>query len=76
MNSTFSTLSIPIDIIWGEEDGLISKESVYIMKILVPHAKEHFIPKCGHVPQLEQSHELVSILKDILGSYKKNEASV
>jgi pimeloyl-ACP methyl ester carboxylesterase len=66
LNQSFFSVATPLDVIWGMEDGLISKKSVDIMKQLAPHLKEHFISHCGHVPQLERPHELTSLLKIIL----------
>jgi pimeloyl-ACP methyl ester carboxylesterase len=71
LNSTLPTLSMPVDVIWGEEDRLISKQSVEIMKQLLPQVKEHWIPQCGHVPQLERPRELSSVLKRLLASSRK-----
>jgi abhydrolase domain-containing protein 6 len=68
LNQSFFSLTMPLDVIWGMEDGLISKKSVDIMKQLAPTLKEHFISRCGHVPQLERPHELASLLKIILTS--------
>lgn len=67
-NQSFSSLPMPLDVVWGTEDELISKKSVDIMKQLAPHLKEHFISRCGHVPQLERPRELTSLLKTILAS--------
>jgi pimeloyl-ACP methyl ester carboxylesterase len=68
LNQSFISLKMPLDVIWGKEDGLISRKSVDIMKQFVPHLNEHFISRCGHVPQLERPRELASILKTILTS--------
>jgi pimeloyl-ACP methyl ester carboxylesterase len=68
LNPKLPSLTMPVDIIWGEEDRLISKQSVEIMKQVLPQTKLHWIPQCGHVPQLERPRELSSILLKILGS--------
>jgi pimeloyl-ACP methyl ester carboxylesterase len=72
LNQSFSCLTMPIDVIWGEDDGLISKKSVDIMKQHAPHLKVHFILRCGHVPQLERPRELTSMLKTILTASKQS----
>jgi abhydrolase domain-containing protein 6 len=66
LNDCLPLIKMPVDIIWGEDDRLISRESVEVMKNLLPQARTHFIPRCGHVPQLERPTELISILNDIL----------
>jgi pimeloyl-ACP methyl ester carboxylesterase len=68
LNRSFKSLHLPIDILWGANDGLISNTSVEIMKQLAPQAKEHFIPECGHVPQLERPRELIHVLTAVLTS--------
>ena len=68
LNQSLASLAVPLDVIWGTEDGLISKKSIDIMKQLVPTMKAHFISRCGHVPQLERPRELSSLLKIILAS--------
>jgi abhydrolase domain-containing protein 6 len=68
LNQSFSSLTMPIDVVWGTEDSLISKKSVEIMNQLAPNVREHFISHCGHVPQLEHPRELASLLKIILTS--------
>jgi abhydrolase domain-containing protein 6 len=68
LNQSLASLTMPMDVIWGTEDGLISKKSMDIMKRLMPTMKEHFISRCGHVPQLERPRELTSLLKIILAS--------
>ena len=68
LNQSFSSLAMPLDVIWGTDDRLISSKSLNIMKQLAPHVKEHFISSCGHVPQLERPRELASVLKNILSS--------
>jgi abhydrolase domain-containing protein 6 len=66
INVSFSGLTMPVDVIWGEEDKLISGDSVEVMKKLLPSIKIHYIPSCGHVPQLEQSGIFSSLLNEIL----------
>jgi len=68
LNQSLASLAMPLDVIWGAEDGLISKKSIELMKQLVPTLKEHLITRCGHVPQLERPRELSSLLKNILTS--------
>ena len=68
LNRSIPFLTMPLDSIWGMDDGVVSKKSVDIMKKLAPHLREHFIPRCGHVPQLERPRELTLLLAHILAS--------
>jgi pimeloyl-ACP methyl ester carboxylesterase len=71
LNQKISALPMPVDVIWGNEDRLISKESVNIMKKLLPDLSAHSIPQCGHVPQLEKPHQVSLLLNQILASSQK-----
>jgi pimeloyl-ACP methyl ester carboxylesterase len=71
LNQKISALPMPVDVIWGNEDRLISKESVKIMKKLLPDLAAHSIPQCGHVPQLEKPHQVSLLLNQILASSQK-----
>jgi pimeloyl-ACP methyl ester carboxylesterase len=65
LNDAFSSLSMPVDVIWGSEDRLIPVASISVMKRLLPNIRAHFIPQCGHVPQLERPRELTHLLNHI-----------
>ncbi|MCX6134736.1 MAG: alpha/beta fold hydrolase [Ignavibacteriales bacterium] len=60
-------LTMPVSIIWGRQDTVISPESVKVLTKFVPHARVEFIGRCGHVPQLERPVEFVSVLETMLG---------
>lgn len=60
-------LTMPVSIIWGRQDTVISPESVNVITKFVPHARVEFIGHCGHVPQLEKPVEFVSVLETMLG---------
>lgn len=59
-------LTMPVSIVWGREDKVVSSESVSVLCRLVPHGKAYFIDRCGHVPQLERPDEFAAILNGIL----------
>ena len=59
-------LTMPVDIIWGREDKVISPESVNILRKFVPHSTAFFIDRCGHVPQLERPAEFADLVNHIL----------
>jgi len=69
LNNSLPNLKIPIDVVWGENDHLIPKASINILKYLIPDLQTHFIPNCGHVPQLERPRETIFLLNRILRSY-------
>lgn len=62
-----SRLTMPVSIIWGEQDVAISRKSLDVLRKFVPHSTVQFIDQCGHVPQLECPEELARILNGVLG---------
>lgn len=61
-----ASLTMPVSIIWGKEDKVISVESVNVLRKFVPHSEVFFIDRCGHVPQLERPAEFAAVLNRIL----------
>ena len=62
----FGNLRMPVNVVWGKEDKVISPEVVEIIQRKLPGASADFIDRCGHVPQLERPQELRRILQRIL----------
>ena len=52
---------MPVNVIWGREDRLLSEESVRVMERNVPELQVDYIDGCGHVPQLEKPGGLLKI---------------
>ncbi|MCI0706801.1 MAG: alpha/beta hydrolase [Ignavibacteriae bacterium] len=61
-------LSMPVHLIWGTEDGLISPETIGALQKDVPHLTVDYIQNCGHVPQLENPQRVEEILKSVFES--------
>ena len=59
-------LKVPVTIVWGKEDELLSLKGAEMAKQLMPHAKIHILDHCGHMPQLEQSEEFNRIIEGLL----------
>ena len=64
-------LRMPVSIIWGKEDGVISQETISVLAKFVPHAAVEFIDRCGHVPQLERPDRFVDALEKLLDGGKR-----
>lgn len=67
LNDRLQGLRIPVDLVWGTSDGVISAEALEILKRALPHLRVMLIEKCGHVPQLERPQSVKAILDRILG---------
>ena len=56
-------LTMPVDLIWGLEDRLISPETILVLKEIVLQLQVTTINECGHVPQLEKPEAIKEVLR-------------
>lgn len=61
-----SRLAMPVSVIWGREDGIVSLEVVDTLLRFVPRGQAFFVEACGHVPQLEKSRQFAAMLNRVL----------
>lgn len=47
-----ATIRVPVDLLWGEEDGVLPPAYGQRLASLLPMARFHSLPRCGHIPQL------------------------
>lgn len=73
MNSSLRRLIMPVSILWGMDDRLISPESLAIMQREIPKVSITRIDRCGHVPQLERPKELLENLLQTLAKHRIDE---
>jgi abhydrolase domain-containing protein 6 len=66
LGDELSGLMMPVTIIWGKQDGVISLKSLDVLQKFIPHSKVFLIDQCGHVPQLERPEELAALLREVL----------
>jgi pimeloyl-ACP methyl ester carboxylesterase len=66
LNGRFRALTMPVELVWGDDDRVLSRETIEVLKREIPRMQIHHLERCGHVPQLERPKELVHILKSIL----------
>ncbi len=59
-------LNLPVQVIWGEEDHLLSFKDVKSALRLLPQVRVRTLPKCGHMPNLEQPEVVVETLLQFL----------
>ena len=52
-------LDLPIQVIWGEEDHLLSLRAVKSALRLLPQVRVRTLPNCGHMPNIEQPEAVV-----------------
>jgi 4,5:9,10-diseco-3-hydroxy-5,9,17-trioxoandrosta-1(10),2-diene-4-oate hydrolase len=63
-----ASLRVPVDLVWGEEDGLLVPDYGRRLAGLLPDARFHLLARCGHMPQVWCPGTLTPVLLEILGS--------
>ncbi len=64
-------IKVPVDLVWGEEDGVLPLDYGRRLASLLPNARLHPLPRCGHMPQLHCPRELSRLLLDLLAGPPK-----
>jgi len=62
LDDTIAQLTMPVLVIWGEKDEMITVENGRRIHQLVPHSQLEIIPQCGHLPAIEKPAEFVGLL--------------
>jgi len=68
-------IDVPTLLIWGDHDRMFPKEHAFAYQKLIPGAKAVIVPKCGHVPQIEQPDVFAAEIESFLGVPKPAEAA-
>ncbi len=58
-------LDIPVHVIWGESDGIVTPDYGRAFAAAIPMAKFTLLPRSGHLPQFETPEELLGALLDL-----------
>ena len=66
-----SNITVPTQIIWGEEDTVLGIECSDLFLNELSNSKIEYIPNCAHFPQEEKPFETAEIVADFLGVYSK-----
>ncbi len=66
LDGRLSTISIPVDLIWGESDRLIPLSYAQRMLAELPASRMTTLPRCGHIPQQECPIALGKALVEVL----------
>jgi pimeloyl-ACP methyl ester carboxylesterase len=66
MDGRLADFVTPVDLIWGESDGLLNLEYAQTVAAMLPMARLSTIPGCGHVPQLECAERFNIMLRGLL----------
>jgi pimeloyl-ACP methyl ester carboxylesterase len=61
-------IRVPVELVWGEEDGVLPLDYGRRLASLLPNARLHPLPRCGHMPQVHCPRELSRLLLDLLAA--------
>jgi pimeloyl-ACP methyl ester carboxylesterase len=60
-------LQMPVCIIWGENDPVLSVSDLDELETLLPQVEVYRLPTCGHIVMLEKFEEFISIARGFWG---------
>lgn len=66
LESRAAGIRTPVELIWGEEDGVLPPDYGRRLASLLPNARFHTLPRCGHMPQLHCPRTLERLLLELL----------
>jgi len=64
-------IDVPTLLLWGDTDRLFPKEHALAFAQAIPDSKLVMIPKCGHVPQIEQPDAFVAALESFIAGQRQ-----
>jgi pimeloyl-ACP methyl ester carboxylesterase len=67
LDDTIGQLSMPVLLIWGEQDEMIPLGNGRLMQRLIPGSRLDVIPQCGHLPAFEKPIEFTNCVLNFLG---------
>lgn len=59
-------LTLPVLIIWGDQDRILHVSSVEVLEKKLPRFKTHIMKDCGHGPMLERPEETANYILNFL----------
>ena len=58
------SIGVPVQVVWGEEDGWLGVAQAKILAEKIPNAERHLIPNAGHFVMEDAPGEVAKILAD------------
>jgi pimeloyl-ACP methyl ester carboxylesterase len=68
LDTKAAEIRVPVELVWGEEDGVLPLAYGRRLAALLPRARLHPLPRCGHMPQVHCPRELSRLLLDLLAA--------
>jgi pimeloyl-ACP methyl ester carboxylesterase len=66
LDETIANLTMPVLIVWGEQDAMIPVETARRLHELATGSSLQVIPECGHLPALEKPAEFARCVLEFL----------
>lgn len=66
LTATTATLSLPVLVIGGAEDGASTPDLVASLADLIPGAELHILPATGHIPPVEATDSMATLLQGFI----------
>src|SRR6185503_7076608 len=68
MERRAAAVRVPVDLLWGEEDGLLVPDYGRRLAALLPDASFRLLPRCAHMPQIWCPDTLLPALLEVLAA--------
>lgn len=68
LDAKAAEIRVPVELVWGEEDGVLPLAYGRRLESLLPRARLHPLPRCGHMPQVHCPRDLARLLLDLLAA--------
>jgi pimeloyl-ACP methyl ester carboxylesterase len=66
LDGRLEAIETPVDLVWGEHDGLVPPTVGRQMDAELPRSRFHLMPGCGHLPQLSCPRQLGALVGELL----------
>jgi pimeloyl-ACP methyl ester carboxylesterase len=58
----FGTIGVPVQVVWGEEDGWLDPSQAKLLTQKIPTAEMHLVPDAGHFVMEDAPAEVAEVL--------------
>ncbi len=70
LEDRFSSITMPVLIIWGDKDQVLDVSSVSVLEKGIKNHTTRILKDCGHVPMMERPGETAGFIKSFIESVK------
>jgi pimeloyl-ACP methyl ester carboxylesterase len=70
LEDRFSSLTMPVLIIWGDQDRVLDVSSVSVLEKGIKNSSSVILKECGHIPMMERPVETAAYIKNFIEQVK------